>query len=125
MKTFLMSLLIGLIFLGAGAQSAFAEGPPNWLSEEIQKIRKEYKLEARQHRQIKLAIESHKEGKELAKNPKLEAAITKGIKAADKRQAEIDKNPKLMTASPHVQASWTIFEELGVEVPQPGAGASP
>jgi hypothetical protein len=101
---------------------SYGEGPSNWLSKIIEEARKIDRLlpffERKAERDaIIAAIKSHPKGKPLAAHPNLPEVVWAALGVANAREREIKKDPKTKTASPAVAASWFIFEELGVPLP--------
>jgi hypothetical protein len=102
---------------------SFTEGPSNWLSAIIKQKRAEITrrlkfLERREEQHAILdAIKKHELGAPLAANKSLADVVLASLAVAAAREHEFEKNPKLMSASPEVQASWFIFEELDLQVP--------
>lgn len=102
---------------------SFSEGPSNWLSEIIKHARTAITrrlkfLERRKEQQaIVDAIKKHELGAPLAANKNLAEIVLASLAVAAAREHELEKNPKLMSASPEVQASWFIFEELDLPLP--------
>jgi hypothetical protein len=101
------------------------EAAPNWASKEIERIRgqisriiprRERKAEAEA---IVAAIKAHPKGAALAKHPDLYDAVWEALGIANAVQRDKERDPSLMTASPAIQASWHIFEDLGLPIPEP------
>lgn len=95
------------------------EGPSNFLSSIIEKARRIERvfplIERRaEQRAIVDAIKKSPSGKMIADRPELDDVVWAALGVANQREREIKKNPQLCTASPHVVASWFIFDELGV-----------
>jgi hypothetical protein len=100
------------------------EAPSNWLSGIIEEQRRKIerlrpRIERRDERDaIVEAIKAHPEGAPLAANPGLADIVSAALDVADERERELKAKPDLMAPSPAVQASFFIFEKLGLPVPE-------
>lgn len=100
------------------------EGPSNWLSKIIEEKRRtiDRRIPRRERKAeceaIVAAVKGHPQGKPLADHPKLEEAVLAALDLADELEREAERNP-VPTASPAIQASWLIFEKLGLPQPEP------
>lgn len=106
------------------------ETSPNWLSEVVFEARRRSKVETEREALTKKAIlYVAQQGRnappgslQLANSPKLDAAITKGIGTARFQEnfgPSMEQRDGIKLALPHIAASVTIFEECGIDVPQP------
>jgi hypothetical protein len=99
----------------------------NWLSDIFEEKRHQVDcilpvVERRTERDaIVAAIKQHPDGESLASKDNLDEVIMLGLGIANKCEREAKKNPKVMTASPAIQASWFVLDELGLPHPEPAA----
>jgi hypothetical protein len=104
---------------------AHDEGPSNWLSKIIEEKRATIDrlipfIERKAERDaIVAAIKDHPNGQPLARNPHLSDVVWAALGVANDREREAKRNPNDATASPAIQASWFIFEELELPIPEP------
>lgn len=99
------------------------EAPSNWLSVIIAEKRRDIQrlIPAREQKAerdaIVSAIKSHRDGAALAKKPELEEVVFLSLAVANNVEREALRNPTIMTASPAIQASWFVFDELDLDRP--------
>ncbi len=105
---------------------AHNEAPSNWLSKIIKEKRETIKkpLPFREQRAeqkaIVDAIKADPKGKELANKSELDNVVFAALGVANHLERDPQRGPDgkpLMTASPAIQASWFIFDELGLPRP--------
>src|SRR5437868_5858778 len=104
------------------------EAPSNWLSKIIKEKRETIKklIPFREQRAEQVAIveaiKAHPKGTELAKKSELNDVVWAALGLANHLERHPERDPDgkpIMTASPAIQASWFIFDELGL--PRPDA----
>jgi hypothetical protein len=103
------------------------EAISNWLSDIFEEKRHQIDrilpvVERRAERDaIVAAIKQHPDGEPLAAQDNLDEVIMLGLGIANKCEREAKKNANVMTASPAIQASWFVFDELDLPHPVPAA----
>jgi hypothetical protein len=104
---------------------SFSQAPSNWLSNIIAAVRKSIKRlrpfrEQRDERDaIVAAIKAHAMGEPLAQHAELHEVVWSALGIANHLERVAKRHPEIMTASPDIQASWFIFDELGLPRPEP------
>lgn len=105
-----------------GHAMAVGEAPSNWLSkvfkqkrESIERILPFFERKAERDA-IVAAIQGHPKGAELANKPNLADVVWAAIGVANQAERDQKRNP-VMRASPDIKASWFVFDELGVPLP--------
>ena len=95
------------------------EARSNWLSDVIKDARADIKggfLEQRRERNaIIKAIQGDERGNGFSNHPDLPEVVTAALALANHLEREEKRQPNVMTASPAIQASWLIFDEMGVD----------
>jgi hypothetical protein len=100
------------------------EAPSNWLSKIISAKRGTIeRLSPRQQNEaecaaIMEAIKAHPQGKPLADHPKLRDALLGALILADEMDRQAVQQPVLW-APTNIQASWLVFDKLGLPKPEP------
>jgi hypothetical protein len=98
------------------------EAPSNWLSKIISEKRRTIeRLSPRQQNEaecaaIMEAIKAHPQGKPLADHPKLQDALLGALILADEMDRQARIHPVLW-APTDIQASWLVFDKLGLRKP--------
>jgi hypothetical protein len=87
------------------------------LSDLIEPIWKaHYLFRFRRTNDIAAAIAKHPKGQSIKDRPDLKDAIRHGLDAAEERQHEFEKDPRLMSGSPSHEAARVIAERLGIRL---------
>jgi hypothetical protein len=98
---------------------------PNWLSEIIERKRGTIdRAFPRRLRQaacdgIIAAVLTHPNGASLAANEKLEPAVLEALDVAAAVERAQERDSNLTSGSPAIQASWLVFDKLGLKRPEP------
>jgi hypothetical protein len=100
---------------------------PNWLSEIIEGKRRTIdRAFPRRLRQaacdgIIAAIQTHPNGALLAANEKLEPVVLEALDVAAAVERAQERDSNLTSGSPAIQASWLVFDKLGLMPPEPAS----
>jgi hypothetical protein len=101
-----------------------AQAPSNWLSRIIEENRGVIDrlvpfVEKKAERDaIVEAIKAHPQGGPLADSPYLLDVIWAALGVANDREREAKRSLHVVTVSPTIHASWFVFDELGLPLPE-------